>query len=405
MELQSSSSNASHSMREFLLSQDYKKENYPYSNDHKYSLSHAKAEYSNKFRESHLQRNFRDSKQDKSENVTLEVEIIYKEEDMNDFNFNQNFSEEKYNRLNKNKQGVPLTEHINKTIKSNFFNSGLFGDQSEIDQDTISLPMEMYKHSAIMSFPKNRTAGTFIENELKKSGDSAKNYVKIELRVNRNKINLETMLNCFEYFINKNVDFHFDKENLISYFYAFSICHVEDKRKEVLDRLLLDLNEENIIYFVKAVSTLNDEFLNSYCFWLLRHLANKNEKLDEINFNGYNYGTIVKLSNGHISFDKNNRIIYVDNKLSLSANLNFLKGYFSKLYTEEFEKYYKPNNYFNIGKILRRKSDEKIIYDYPHYFQMVIENDPSLMLYAIRSSENSSFILSRSIVRNCYLNI
>jgi dTDP-4-dehydrorhamnose 3,5-epimerase-like enzyme len=128
--------------------------------------------------------------------------------------------------------------------------------------------------------------------------------------------------------------------------------------------------------------------------------VNKNEKLDELCYNGYEFDSIVKLANGQITFDKKTKnIVYSDKKFSLFANLKFLSGFYNNFRKTECEKYYKPNNYFNIGKIIRRKSDEKMIYDYPHYYQMKIENDPELPFYAIRPGENSSFILSKSIVR------
>jgi hypothetical protein len=239
--------------------------------------------------------------------------------------------------------------------------------------------------------------GTFIEKELGKSGDE-KNYIKIELRAKKNKISLETIINCFEFFLNKKFEFNYNKDNLISYFHAFSLCQLNEKRKEVLDRLLQDLVDENIIYFLKVVNTIDDNFLHSYSFWLIRYLINRSEKLPEITFNGFNYANIVRISKGSIfTFDETN-IIYKSRIYSnLSTNLSFLRKYFENEYKAELEKYFIVNNYFNMGKVLRRKSVDNLMDDYPHYYQLVLENDPTMTLYAIRSSENANFILSRSI--------
>ena len=269
--------------------------------------------------------------------------------------------------------------------------------------------MDTIKHSARFYLPSSKIVGTFIEQELNKTGencDNEKNYIKIELKAKKNKIFLETIVNCFEYLLNKNFDFHFNKDNLISYFYAFSLCHLQDKKKEVLERLLLDLTDENLIYFIKVVSTLEDDFLHSYSFWLLRYLINKNDKFDLIKFNGYDYSSIVKTNSGvNFSFNdysvickKLNYNNYTENLFS--ANLNFLKNYYDTIYRPEVEKYLKVNNYFNMGKVLRRKSNDNLVDDYPHYYQLLLENDPSLLLYAIRHSENGSFILTKSIVRH-----
>ncbi len=194
-----------------------------------------------------------------------------------------------------------------------------------------------------------------------------------------------------------NFDFHFNKDNLISYFYAFSACRMIDKRNEVLEKLLQDLTDENIIYFLKVVSTLDDDYLNSYSFWLIRHLINKNEKLPSLEYYNFKFDNIAKLNTGTFTFDAN-RIIYNSNKFTnLGVNINFLKKHLSN-YIEEREKYFKCNEYFNLGRIVRKRSEENIMDDYPHYFQMVLENDPNIILFAKRPSENGNFIISRNIV-------
>ena len=95
------------------------------------------------------------------------------------------------------------------------------------------------------------------------------------MKARKNKINLSDVIDCLEYLSGIDVEFEFNKSNLISYFYAFSICKINDKRREVLEKLLLDLDEENIIYFLKVCSNLNDEFLTSYSLWLVKFLINR----------------------------------------------------------------------------------------------------------------------------------
>ena len=50
-----------------------------------------------------------------------------------------------------------------------------------------------------------------------------------------------------------------------------------------------------------------------------------------------------------------------------------------------------------MGKVLRRKSDESIMNDYPHYYQLILDNDKDIVMFAMRPSENGNFIISRSI--------
>jgi hypothetical protein len=215
---------------------------------------------------------------------------------------------------------------------------------------------------------------------------------------------MESIINCLEKINNpKDYNFEYDKDNMISYFYAFTICKFYDKRKEVLDKLLQQLHDDNIIHFIKVVSTLtDDEFLISYCFWLIRYIINKNEKYDDIIYNGFVYENIVKINEGHFNFDEA-RIFYTNSykDMNLTANLNFLKSYNEK-YMNDLNRYFTVNNYFNMGRVLRRKTFDNfnLVDDYPHYYQLVLENEPTLLLYAMRKSENSNFIISKSIVKN-----
>lgn len=223
------------------------------------------------------------------------------------------------------------------------------------------------------------------------------------MKAKKNKISLENLIECFEYLNSGQVEFHYNKDNLISYFYAFTICKLNEKRREVLEKLLLDLSEENIVYFLKVCSNLDDDFLNSYSLWLIKYLFNKQENLPEIFFNGYNYSSIVKFEQGGIFRFNDKSIIYQNHNFDrrrdnlLAANLKFLEKVYKNFFNE-ISKYYEINNCFNVGKILRRKSDN-LIDDYPHYYQMIIENEPNLLIYAIRMSENSNFLISRSIVK------
>jgi len=266
-------------------------------------------------------------------------------------------------------------------------------------------------HSARVYLNKEKIKGTFIEEEMSnnypmykkdqdktgKSFQHVDNYMKIELNAKKNKIMLENILECFEYIMNKNFEFNYNKDNLISYFYAFSLCKLPEKRKEVLQHLLVDLSDENIVHFLKVVSTLNDEFLDSYSFWLVRYLVNKLFKLENIIFSGYNFSNVVKFnSRVDYAFDSQRIILTSDDNI-ISANLDFLNKFYLEKFRPQLDKLFKINNHFNMGRVIRRRSDN-LINDYPHYFQLVLENEPSLTLYGYRQSENSNFIISKSIV-------
>ena len=209
---------------------------------------------------------------------------------------------------------------------------------------------------------------------------------------------LESIVNCFEFIIDPKYTFHFTKENIISYFYAFTICKLNQKRNEVLEKLLKDLIDDNIIYFIKVISSLEDQFLFSYSYWLCTHILLKiTGQNEELKFKDYKYDEVVKISKeGKFYFDEQH-LCFQDNKknIVLKTNICFLKNYYTKHISESFNKYYAVNNYFNVGKIHRRKSEVNLTDDYPHYYQINLENDKDLILYAKRKSENSSFTISK----------
>jgi len=126
---------------------------------------------------------------------------------------------------------------------------------------------------------------------------------------------------------------------LISYFHAFSICKLLDKRQEVLEKLIKDLCDENVVYFIKVVSTLNDDFLYSYSYWLIRHVFLNLQKETSINFNGHLFNNIVKLREGNFSFD-DRHIIYSHDikKFTINANVSFLQKYYMDYQSEHLKK-------------------------------------------------------------------
>lgn len=114
-----------------------------------------------------------------------------------------------------------------------------------------------------------------------------------------------------------------------------------DKRREVLERLIKDLSDENVVYFIKVVSTLNDDFLSSYSYWLIRHVFLNLQKETNINFNGYHFNNIVKIREGTFTFD-DRHILYINDakKFSLSSNISFLQKYYMDFQTEHLKKLY-----------------------------------------------------------------
>ena len=58
------------------------------------------------------------------------------------------------------------------------------------------------------------------------------------------------------------------------------------------------------------------------------------------------------------------------------------------------EKIFETNNMHNLNQVMRDKSEMGVFHDYPHYYEIQKEGSKEVLLYAIRESENSEFIIS-----------
>ena len=255
--------------------------------------------------------------------------------------------------------------------------------------------MDNYVSHALFDIRKDKIKDTFIEKEiLRTNGDD---YVKFSLESKGNFLSIETLIDCFELINDKDYEIVLNKNNIISYLYAFSITQLNNKKEELLNQFKNEIYDSNIIPFISAVSALKIEKFYSFIFFLVMHIINRINGLDAITCDKVNYDNIIKFSSSgsysSFSFDKN-RIKYNTN---LSANLKFLQSYYESTILQRKNKFYEINNYFNIGKVYRRKNNEGLLSDYPHFYQLSLENDTDINFFAMRESENSNFLISMSI--------
>ena len=131
------------------------------------------------------------------------------------------------------------------------------------------------------------------------------------------------------------------------------------------------------------------------------HILNKINGYNAITNEKVNYDNIIKFSSNisysNFSFDKNKIIFKSNNSNCLSANIQFLQSYYESTILQRKHKFYEINNYFNIGKVYRRKNNDGLLSDYPHFYQLTLENDTDINFFAMRESENSNFLISMSI--------
>ena len=257
---------------------------------------------------------------------------------------------------------------------------------------------------------------------------------------------MKNLLDCIEFLFDSEYDIKIGKSNIIYYLNAFTVFNITKMQLDVVEQLFNSLNNENSVLFIKFIENISensivrencsslldffslDKFI-AHCYWLVQYLVIKafgikiyNENLllieeDFIKKEGKlkkSYSDIVKIKGSNIEF-KQNGISYkktikeinleeaskgfcyeFEDYSSIYCNLKFLNSY-HKSFIQKSQYFYKENNYFNTGKVIRRKSEEGLIHDYPHFFQLILDNDPNLQLFAVRETENGNFLLSKSI--------
>jgi len=283
------------------------------------------------------------------------------------------------------------------------------------NNDDNNMELTTFQTKTTIKIPKKNIKNTIIEKELNNQG--GKDFIKISLTVKKDIITIEIMIDCLEYIKDFNHKLNITKQNIINYLYATTICNLLDKRQEILKTLIHDLDENLIIPLFKVAIKINDESLNEYCYYLLKYLINKmfnftNFIIQDYDFeecihfhNEYDKNTILGELNNYnplkkfcFYFEENHLIYNNNNGLIQKVKLDFLIKEKEK-YNSKLDKYYKYNNYFNMGKVLRMRSDEDFFTDsdYPHLYQLSLENDKELKLFACRESENSNFLLSADV--------
>jgi hypothetical protein len=292
-----------------------------------------------------------------------------------------------------------------------------------------------YKKSTYAYLDKDIISSNRILNNFLSKSSLSNHNQHYELIIDANKffIKLTSVKDCIEYLKDSSFNININNQNLISYLNAFTIFGLEKLIESTLDKLMNNLSNINTILFIKYISTITEqnfiikncnifkigkykiEELHKLVFWLINNLVTKKFNITLINND--NDGIVDEIENkncfslkminkiyydkkflSNISFKKNDKLIFCENqdlKDSIELDLQFL-SYIKHEMLKKSSIYHIENNYFNTGKVHRRKSKEGLTNDYPHYFQMILDNDPNLQLFAVRISENSNFILSKN---------
>lgn len=322
-----------------------------------------------------------------------------------------------------------------------------------LDNKDKSATMKIYRKSTTLIIDKsiindNKT----INNLISYDEMFDKKSLKLSLSKSEFDIELAQFIDCLEYLKNSNYQINLNQSNMIPLLYSSTILNIANLQKSVLEKIMNSLEDCNIIKFIKFVSLVNKNMsilennellyrkdqiffvqnLNKYVYWLINYIVirvcnvsligNHNQIELELNCNNSSnifrnkFSNIIKTSDlfkktflfdeYHIIYknSKNTEVLhkalmgnnYFCELSNVKVNLQFLSNFLTQIKKINV-KYYIENNFFNTGKVYRKKNNDGIIDDYPHYYQMVLDNDTELKLYAIRASENSNFILSKNI--------
>lgn len=286
----------------------------------------------------------------------------------------------------------------------------------------------------------NRILSNMIVNNSNSFNNTNQQIYELVVDTNKFHVKLKHLLDCIEYINNNTISITLNNENLVSYLNAFTIFGLDNLILNALDKLKSNLTNDCIFQFIKYISVITDQKfiiencsvfkfngkyeldeLHKYVFWMINYIIIKKFNIsvynsDEIEFTEKNNqlndddNKSSKKYRDKIHLDKNfltnlnfknnkmilNNCLFLDSKDSIDLDLKFL-SYLHADFCKKSSIYHVENNYFNTGKVLRQKSKEGLIHDYPHYFQMILDNDPTLQLFAVRMSENGNFLLSKNI--------
>lgn len=67
----------------------------------------------------------------------------------------------------------------------------------------------------------------------------------------------------------------------------------------------------------------------------------------------------------------------------------------ARLQQEEKEEFFSENNMHNLTNVIRSRSEMGLMSDYPHFYELKREGKQDSVLFAVRHSENSEFVISR----------
>lgn len=388
------------------------------------------------------------------------------------FNLSNNKKDLQYITIKLNINYSDISNNCAISISNPFDESNVINKNSSLSNNShdVSRHIKIFTKSSTIKIKKsivdNNTALSNILSKLSKETNKT-NIYEIEFNYLDLNIELKQILDCIELLLDKDYKIEYSYENIIQYLQAFTLFEIKDKQREAIDNLLTKLNNENIVFFVKYVNNLYNEyksnkidiklnkynhsidFLLTYTYWLINYLVLKSysikvHDIKSIKFDKYCFDKIVRFNSSNFLNFKLNISIYIEknsmtykaidketNKESniILSNLSFIlnKNSFIKnsnnhissslmnfnnnvkcsldflneikcKIMSNYSYFYCENNFFNTGKVIRWKTDDSFFMnnDYPHYFQMKLDNDPDLVLYAIRESENSNFIISKN---------
>ena len=229
-------------------------------------------------------------------------------------------------------------EYITIDIEIKYTNQKNYGDiQIEGNQE-----LDSFQSSTSYKILSNKIKGTFIERQLNKN--KGKNYIKMSLQSKQNIITIDSLIDCLELINDPSYDILYTKDNMISYLFAFTICEMNDKKNDLLNKLLYELGESGITYFIQIISTLNETKLKNYVYYLIKHIINKMNGFSGIKYETYDYDNIVQFSiSSYLNINLNpfsnppftfedNKIVYNTGNGLTKANIDSLAVAFDKLY-------------------------------------------------------------------------
>jgi len=198
-----------------------------------------------------------------------------------------------------------------------------------------------------------------------------------------------------------------NESNQFQMLHLFALFDLNEKKQKLTEFIQTNINSKNVFNYLLWIAEyiragLQEAYVEEikYWYWLIVYILlrkhTNGKDLISVQINSFLESPIYQkkftdLDTDDYVFD-NYELYYTKSKESVNLNL-FIYG--AWLVNDEKDAYFKTSMSFYPWKVIRTKSEEGMISDYPHYYKIVSEDKSHPVIFATRNSINGRFRISK----------